>query len=279
MTTTLRPLEPELPGPEGQRSRRYAICVNSRHAGEVLIATRPGPGRPVGEVSQLRVDEPDRRRGRATVAALAAEEVLRQWGCGSVRVSVPAGNEAGLRLAAVLGYTERNRNMDKPLGGPPPELPAGCAVRPLTEAEFTPWFAEQTAGYVDHLVQAGMTEEQARAHAAAGQAQYLPDGPRTPGVVLRVLSHDGVDVGTLWVGRPPGDPAPGGAWVYDVEVAEEHRGRGHGRTLMRLAEAEAAAGGATRLGLNVFTTNTPARRLYESLGYAVTAHHFAKPLL
>jgi ribosomal protein S18 acetylase RimI-like enzyme len=278
MTTTLRPLEPEQRGPDGGRSRRYAVCVNSRQVGEVLVGTRPGPGRLVGEVSQLRIDEPDRRRGRATVAALAAEEVLRQWGCGTVRTCVPAGSVPGLRLTTALGYTERNRNMVKELAGPPPALPAGYAVRPLTEPEFTPWLAEQTAGYVRELAGTGMTEEQARAHAAAGHARFLPDGPGTAGAALRVLSRDGVDVGVLWVGPYP-EPSPGGAWIYDVEVAEEHRGHGHGRALMHLAEAESAALGASHLGLNVFAGNTPALRLYESLGYETTTHYFAKPLL
>ena len=62
-------------------------------------------------------------------------------------------------------------------------------------------------------------------------------------------------------------PASGRAYVYDVEVDEAHRGRGHGRALMLLAERSALAAGRPLLGLHVFAGNTPAIGLYESLGY------------
>lgn len=64
-----------------------------------------------------------------------------------------------------------------------------------------------------------------------------------------------------------------------MEVEEDRRGEGHGRTLMLVAEREAAAAGARTLGLHVLTANTPATRLYSSLGYRLAEHHFHKPLL
>jgi ribosomal protein S18 acetylase RimI-like enzyme len=56
------------------------------------------------------------------------------------------------------------------------------------------------------------------------------------------------------------------------------RGRGFGRAAMVLAEQEARRGGARRLGLNVFGTNTVARSLYESLGYEITELQMSKEL-
>jgi hypothetical protein len=52
---------------------------------------------------------------------------------------------------------------------------------------------------------------------------------------------------------------------------------------MGYAEQVARARGATSIGLNVFTTNPGARRLYAALGYEVTASsavgtNMAKPL-
>ncbi|MFD0346740.1 GNAT family N-acetyltransferase [Kitasatospora aburaviensis] len=64
-----------------------------------------------------------------------------------------------------------------------------------------------------------------------------------------------------------------------VEVAEAHRGHGHGRTLMLLAERECLAAGVHDLGLNVFTGNEVAIRLYDSLGYRVTNRVYGKPLI
>lgn len=48
---------------------------------------------------------------------------------------------------------------------------------------------------------------------------------------------------------------------------------------MHVAEDLTRDAGATSLGLNVFAANTTAVRLYTSLGYLPTDHHFSKPLL
>ncbi|GGO82544.1 GNAT family N-acetyltransferase [Wenjunlia tyrosinilytica] len=280
MTTTLRPKEPEERGPDAARRRRYAVCVNSREAGEVVVGAKRSLGALVGEVGELRIDEADRRRGRGTVAALAAEEVLRQWGCERVEIKVPGGAEPALRLASALGYTEMARHMAKRLGRAPQHLPLpdGMTVRPMGDDEYPAWLEEQKAGYIRDWVEAGLSPERARAKAEQGYRDLLADGPRTPGTVLRVLSGDGARVGVVWVGLR-GPLRPEQAWVYDVEVGPGFRGRGHGRTLMRIAEAECAAAAVAELGLNVFAANAPAKRLYESLGFTITDHYLAKPLL
>lgn len=78
MTTTLRPVEPLQHAADGTRSRRYQVCVNSRPVGAIRLATSSAFGDTVAEILDLRIEEPDRGRGRATVAALAAEEVDRK---------------------------------------------------------------------------------------------------------------------------------------------------------------------------------------------------------
>jgi ribosomal protein S18 acetylase RimI-like enzyme len=82
----------------------------------------------------------------------------------------------------------------------------------------------------------------------------------------------------VWVAlqRQPG--TGGGAWIYDIEMSPEHRGRGFGRALLAAAEQEAARRGANSIGLNVFGTNMTARALYESADYGVATMQFKKTL-
>ncbi|MFC5723268.1 GNAT family N-acetyltransferase [Streptomyces gamaensis] len=278
MTTTLRPTAPERRTDDGGRSRTYQICVNSRPVGTVELATDAAFGPTVGRVLRLTVDERERRRGRGTVAALAAEEVLRGWGCARVEIAVDAHATVALGLAHALGYTERNRHLAKTLTTVP-RLPEGTEGRPMTEAEFAAWESGARRGYAQDLADRGVPAGQARAKAEADHRHALPDGQTSPGVIFSTLLHRGSPVGILWLvlrDRGPGRP---GAHVYDIEVAEAHRRRGHGRSLMLLAEAQALAAGADRLGLNVFAGNTPALRLYTSLGYEPQSHHLYKPLL
>ncbi|MGW7047178.1 GNAT family N-acetyltransferase [Streptomyces avermitilis] len=271
MTTTLRPVEPLQHAADGTRSRRYHVCVNSRPVGVIHLATHPVFGPSVARIDELRIEEPDRRRGRGTVAALAAEEVVRGWGCARIEVQVPG--EAGLRLAGALGYVLRNRGMEKRLGTTAPGLPEGSRGRPMTAAEFGPWEERGKAHYAQSWIDRGVPEAEARVKAEKDHAAHLPDGVDSPGMLLTVLEHEGVPVGTLWLAL-----FEGSTFVFDVEADARHRGQGHGRSLMLLAEAQSVAAGRSRIGLNVFAGNTPAERLYESLGYEPTQYVLYKEL-
>jgi ribosomal protein S18 acetylase RimI-like enzyme len=274
MTTTLRPDEPLQQHPDGTRSRRYQVCVNSRPVGEIHLGTSPSLGPSTARIRDLRIAEPDRRRGRGTVAALAAEEVARGWGCTRIEVLVPAEAEAALRLVGALGYTLRNRGMAKHLPDTPPELPPGSSARPMTQAEFEAWHAYESEQYAQEWIARGVPEAAARAKARTDHETLLPRGLETEGMFFSVLEHEGTRVGTLWLSVQNGR-----AFVFDVETDAAHRGRGHGRTLMLLAERQAIGAGRSVLGLNVFADNTPAERLYESLGYVTTDRSFSKPLV
>ncbi|TDC59540.1 GNAT family N-acetyltransferase [Micromonospora sp. KC207] len=151
---------------------------------------------------------------------------------------------------------------------------------------LAPMTAEQLArlrggleqSYGEDLAEArGLSPEAARAEAASQIARLLPDGVATPGALLRVALVDGVEVGWIWTALPDAD-RPGTAWIHNIEVHSAHRGRGHARRMIQLAEAELAGLGVGQLGLNVFGRNTVAKRLYDGLGFRVTAQQMSKPL-
>jgi ribosomal protein S18 acetylase RimI-like enzyme len=278
VTTTLRPAGPDQYDADGVRSRAYDICVNSRPVGRLALTLDPRFGPLTGRIASLTVDEGERRRGRGAVAALAAEEALRQWGCRRVELSIPAAAHAALGLAAGLGYADRSRSMVKELDTES-QLPPGSGVRPMTAAEFPAWSASGRPKLQRTYEERGHPPAEAARRAELAVEELLPDGAATAGVALRVLTHDDADVGRVWVALDHGPRSDCDAYVYEVEVDEAVRGRGHGRTLMLVAEREARAAGARTLGLHVLAANTPAVSLYSSLGYRTVEHHFHKPLL
>ena len=151
-------------------------------------------------------------------------------------------------------------------------------VRPMTPDEFAAWQEHSATEYAGEVSAArGIPLEDARRIAAESFDRHLPDGQGTAGVHI-VLGEDaeGSRVGILWVGPNPDGVGP--AWVYDIEVAEDRRGEGWGRALMTEAERLAREDGHEELGLNVFGSNTVARRLYESLGYEPSSIQMRKPL-
>ncbi|WP_371659366.1 N-acetyltransferase family protein [Streptomyces sp. NBC_00280] len=87
---------------------------------------------------------------------------------------------------------------------------------------------------------------------------------------LVAVTGDGRIVGYVRLARPT--PLASNAHVRQIQglaVADEARGAGVGRLLVRAAVAEARRRGALRLSLRVLGPNTPARRLYESEGFVV----------
>ncbi|MFF2044855.1 GNAT family N-acetyltransferase [Kitasatospora sp. NPDC058170] len=280
MTTTLRPEGPETPTAAGGRTRRWQICANGRPVGALRTTTVPRGPQLWGEISELEVRE-GWGRGRGTFGALAAEEVLRGWGCSRVDADIPEAAQPARGLAATLGYTERMRNMAKRLTTAP-ELPPGVSARRIGAEDFPDWLEQAKQGYIHDLLSSGLSEQQARAKSDADHVHLLPQGADTPGVVLRRLHGAGPDpLGALWLALRVRDLPGGGplAWVMVVEVAEAHRGHGHGRSLMLLAERECLAAGVHDLGLNVFTGNEVAIRLYDSLGFRITNRVYGKTLI
>ncbi|MDY6805686.1 MAG: GNAT family N-acetyltransferase [Cyanobacteriota bacterium] len=104
-------------------------------------------------------------------------------------------------------------------------------------------------------------------HLAKTVEQYLSS--QTPIWWVDVLEKVSISpVGCLWVGsgidQVEGDRL---GHIFLLYVAPEHRRRGIGSALVKIAENWARERGDKQISLQVFTTNKPAVNLYEKLGY------------
>ena len=145
-------------------------------------------------------------------------------------------------------------------------------IRPLREDEYEAFVGRGLAFYVDDIVRAGVDRAVAPAKADRDLPQLLPDGHETPGPFMYAIEDDGRFAGHLWLCDRDGELGHS-MFVYAVEIDEEFRGRGLGRTAMVFAEEEAQRLGIAKVALNVFGGNAVARQLYLSLGYEETAVH------
>jgi ribosomal protein S18 acetylase RimI-like enzyme len=181
-------------------------------------------------------------------------------------------------------------------------------LRLMPDDRLGPWIARSRADYEEARLRSGESAEIAAENARTSFERNFSGGRPAAGHLVHevVAVEAGAEVGA---GAGAGDVGPGAGgddagagagvevgevvgwiwvgpfaegsdawWVWDVEIDEHHRGAGHGRAAMQLAEQEAARHGAATLGLNVFGYNEVARRLYESLGYETTSLQMRKPL-
>jgi ribosomal protein S18 acetylase RimI-like enzyme len=141
---------------------------------------------------------------------------------------------------------------------------------PLDPDTMDAWLAAETAGYVGDLVASGEDRGAAERLAERQLSRLFPGGRPASGQHVFTVVEDGRAVGTLWIGSALDGP-PDHWWVWSITIDAGSRGRGIGSATMQLGEAEARRHGATRIGLNVFGSNTVARRLYRRLGYEEAA--------
>ncbi|MFZ2226882.1 MAG: GNAT family N-acetyltransferase [Candidatus Nanopelagicaceae bacterium] len=153
-------------------------------------------------------------------------------------------------------------------------------LRKMTGPEFDVFRVRLIAEYAAENVSAGRwSAEEAEEKSTAQTQELLPQGVETPRVLVMIAEDSGGErIGHVWVGLDRKGAASGGAWIYDIEVAENHRGKGYGRAILHAAEQETLKNGVSSIGLNVFGKNTVARSLYESAGYEITTQQMQKSL-
>jgi len=195
---------------------------------------------------------------------------------------VREGEGVAVQVMRTLGVNadDVRRTVITILSGDPERPPGPLPVlRPMLPDEFVTYLEWAIDDYAAELERNGKaTGEAAQIASRASFDSLLPDGLATLGHTLLVATgpDDGEKVGVLWFGPSTDDPAM--AWIYDITVDEDKRGRGWGRAIMRAFEGEARARGFARAGLNVYGDNHVARRLYESLGYVETSRQLHKEL-
>ena len=153
-------------------------------------------------------------------------------------------------------------------------------IRPLADDEYADWRRLSAERYAADMVEnGGFSEDSAHTKAERDFDLTLPDGLATAGQhVFAVESPDGEVVGHVWLGERDTRDEGRGAFVYEIRIDEEQRGRGYGRSAMLLLEDEARALSLDRIELNVFGGNEVARGLYRWLGYEERAVMMGKKL-
>ena len=134
------------------------------------------------------------------------------------------------------------------------------------------------ARYVlDRIVGNLLNAQQAHQYTDRQWQALLPEGQATHGHHFLNLIVEETDeaAGSAWLFF---DSELSSAFIYELFLEEERRGRGLGRASLEALERVALDKGATTLGLNVFASNAHARALYESYGFSAVSTDMIKQL-
>ncbi len=148
------------------------------------------------------------------------------------------------------------------------------ALRPMQPHEFDAWRQSFLADWALDLARVETLDpDNALREATRRTDGELSDGLATPGHHLFVFTVDARPVGSAWVSI-----GARGAFLDDLTIAHEQRGRGIGRAAMALLEAELRRLGQRRLDLHVYADNPAAIALYQASGFRATGLKMCKIL-
>lgn len=153
-------------------------------------------------------------------------------------------------------------------------------LQSMTQAEFELYREHLIREYAKDHVEAGNWDAEGSIERSEKEIDgLLPQGVASPKHYLFSVHDDSTNtnVGILWFA----EREEGGsnlAFIYDIELKPEARGKGYGAETMRLLEAEVRALGLNRISLHVFGKNTVARKLYEKMGFETTNVLMSKEL-
>lgn len=148
----------------------------------------------------------------------------------------------------------------------------------MTDAEFAAFRARAMHDYAVEKVAADeWPPERAQALAEEQTDGLLPDGKDTAGMFIVIADAEDVGpVGYAWLALE--GPDVSSAWIHDISIDEEQRGKGYGRALLNGLEQVAREHGHESIALSVFAGNDYARQLYERAGFKSTSIRMSKRL-
>ena len=144
---------------------------------------------------------------------------------------------------------------------------------PMSESQFQAYLGTAVEDYAQEHIKAGdCAPEDALMLAQKDYRELLPDGLQSKNQFLFSIRDDALDqnpiVGVIWFAVREGRTAKS-AFIYDLSIREDLRGKGYGRKAMEKFEKVVKEMGIGRIGLNVFGHNHAARALYEKMGYQI----------
>lgn len=235
----------------------------------------------VGDVDGLNVVPEARRLGVGSALLERALENLRQRGATGVEGGAGDWNSAGLAFLRKHGFAPSHTysRMERPVQPPFTGGNREVVIEKFGDSD------EEIATY-HRLSEEAFAEYHNRERSTLEDWTYFVRHQRDDGTIIERYF-------ALAAGRPVGyailgiDPAEnlqlgtGRAWVYDIGVLKEHRGRGIATRLLGHLIDRAAANRMDTVLLSVDDQNvTCARRVYERVGFRLVRRYlsFERPL-
>jgi GNAT superfamily N-acetyltransferase len=248
--------------------------------GYLWLRIRPRGDEVEAYVMDVEVLPRARGRGLGRATMLAAERLARDLGATVLALTVHAHNTAARGLYTSLGLTVTGSTMVvRPASAAARAPGREVDLRAVTGPELDAFLSRRTRARADDLVRSeGLSDRESRRRAEAELRRMLPQGPATPGQLLRTAYDGDAALGLVWLGlqhRSDGTHAVGRElWVPPGPLRATH-----GRAVLHAALAACRELGARTLEVTVPDADgVSSVEVYERCGFDLTAQTMATSL-
>ncbi|MCM3712364.1 GNAT family N-acetyltransferase [Sporosarcina luteola] len=150
-------------------------------------------------------------------------------------------------------------------------------LKKMSEKEFTTYFEDKVERYSDVLSENvhEVDSEEPFSKARKQLNNLLPKGIETSNHHLFNIQRGEQVIGFIWLKV---EEEKKSAFLYEIFIFEEHRGKGFGTETMKSLERFLQQKEIYYFKLHVFGSNTGARKLYEELGFEIAGINMLKSL-
>ncbi|MCL5774125.1 MAG: GNAT family N-acetyltransferase [Firmicutes bacterium] len=229
------------------------------------------------------IDKNFRRRGLGSALLSKADEFAKNSGMKYICGEIDSSNIPALEVSKNLGYVEERKKMLKVFSREPEILKAQSLflVRRTVKEDIPKikQLAVETVKFsISSLREKSIEECKEFRKKDLENLENLISFPNFGAFIAE--TGDGEFAGHCFIMSGAIDTSTGEkqAWIYDLAVVEEHRGKGAGKMLLLEAEKFAAETGMEYVGLSVTSENQSAVYFYESMGYLEERKQILKKL-
>lgn len=143
----------------------------------------------------------------------------------------------------------------------------------MNELDFQNFINIASVNFAKDKVKNGSwREETALEQSKEAFKSLLPAGEKTENNVLKNIIFNDQNIGYMWYSINKKDE-PYYAYLFEIFISEDYRGRGFGTEAMNLCMREIKEYGIEDVWLHVFGHNQGALKLYQQLGFEITDYN------
>ena len=141
-------------------------------------------------------------------------------------------------------------------------------LKPMTQDMYNNYIKKAIQQYAEEVAQSkGIDLDKALELSNEEFNSLLPNGVKSENQYLNTIINDeNENIGIMWFSTES-NYGKNEAFLYDIEINKEYRGKGYGHESMKLLESKVKELNLDSIGLHVFLHNEIAYSLYNKIGY------------